>query len=1404
MTPSTHRPTAVGSDERGGGGRTRLRRTLALLTGTALAAGLVATASVPAYAATTSIDSKKILELKFDGDLKDSSPKAASISMQKGNAAYGAGVVPGDAANRSFKLDGSNAIKLGTAAYLQPADLTASFWFKPNSAMTGEQVFTWSKTAYNSDGWYLTSESEGTPLALSIGPSGGQPYKVAVDAPRSTFFPTDAWTHIAVTYDKATKAVTMFRNGVKLQSVVKNGVGGDATGVLGSESTSTKTIGYNGPQYNGAHANGLLDDYTLYDGVASIKDVVAIVSERNPAFDPTAVAKAEIDTISVPGAVGNSFSVPTVGTNGTELTWTSSDPSVVAINGGEATVTRAASKQTVTLTVSGTYGGSAASTRTFPVEVLAEGIDSSLYLMEAGLSDVTVTDPYLVNAGSKTIDYLLSLDPEKFLYSWYVNAGLKPTTDSSYGGWEASSGNRFQGHFFGHYITALSQSYATTEDATKKAALLAKLTAAVDGLKKVQDAYAAKDPTNAGYAAPFPVDYLPHGKDGLIVPFYNLHKVVAGLNDAHKYAPKAVADKALAVNSAFGTWVTNWASRQSDPSGLLRTEYGGMNEALYVLYEQTGDPKHKRAAEYFDETALFENLAAGRDVLGGLHANTTIPKLTGALKRYQVFTDNPHLYAQLSDAEKGKLDMYRVAAEKFWQIVVDDHTYANGANSQSEHFHAPGTLFQVATNGSTSGYGENSTAEGCNEYNMLKLTRALFQVSKDVKYADYYESTYINTILASQNPETGMVTYFQPMTAGYAKVFGKPLDEFWCDHGSGIESFTKLGDSFYFEESGAVYVTQFRSSEFRSSALNLKLTQTADVPNSETVTYAVAGLDGGALAEGASLKLRVPGWVKGAPTLTVNGAVQDVAALNQGGFLTVPVKVGDKLSYTLPAAVSVSADTENPNWVAFKYGPVLLATELNRSNVDATYQAGILVRMSVADKSVSNNVVVADSEAWKTDVEKNLVRLPNGKSANGLETMRFGMKNVDSAAAARVFEPFYSLYNARYGMYMTLIEPDSQAAQAQILRDKQQLRVAETTIDSLTSFDNNNSEAGKNYTFNNSTVGVHLGQAYRDADRSAGSFFQYEMAVDPSQPKNYLGARYFSGDVGRQFDIKINGQKLKTVVVNANAGRDQFYIEWDEIPAAAISSIAANDAYKRDKTGAYALDSKGDKIPIVTVRFEYNGSGSYVGGLFGLYTANSTTFSSDAGLSKLAFSAGTLSPTFAKATREYTLTVPNGTTSVDFDADPVTPSGLVKVGDILIDDTQSRTVKLADGDTTLALNALAQDHETQVAYTVKIVKAAAVAPLKVSAVATTRCVAGAVQLTVTTTNQSEVSTTVTQTTPYGAKSFPGVAPGKTVSQSYSTRAKSVAAGSVAAKVSVTENGATRSADATASFGARSC
>ncbi|AEI10685.1 beta-L-arabinofuranosidase domain-containing protein [Cellulomonas gilvus] len=1287
--------------------RRRLRRLVAAgVIGPFLAVGSL----VPAHAETTLSD--PVLDLSFEGTVADASALAhpTALTGHNGSSTLSYQYTPGVAeGTQALQLQGSTYLDLGTSTALQPQDLTLSFWIKPNGAWSGEQVITWNKSTWNSDGWYVASESNTSPLAISIGPAtsgNNQPYMVTVaSTDRAAFMPPGEWTHLVVTYDHTSKGVAVYRNGIAVPTSVRYPFGGanGATGVLGSSPALPKTIGFNGPTYKGSYLLAALDEYRVYDDVASLEDVVGLYEQSGRTIDRQAVAQQDADALSVPEQVTLGVVLPTTGSQGSQVSWESSDPDVISTTGVVHRPGADEEDATVTLTATVRYLGGPAVTRTFTVTVPADLTEHAL--QDSGLEDLYLTDAYLTNAAAKEHEYLLSLSSEKFLYEWYRNVGLTPTTTSGYGGWERSDVTNFRGHAFGHYMSALSQSYSATADATTKAALLEQVEDAVAGLTLVQDTYAAAHPASAGYVSAFPesaldaVDGTGTTTDKVLVPWYNLHKVLAGLLDIHDYVGGATGAQALDIASQFGEYTYQRISRLTDRTRMLRTEYGGMNDALYRLYDLTDDPHVKTAAEAFDETALFTQLAAGQDVLNGKHANTTIPKLIGALKRYTVFTSDADRLASLTEAERAQLPTYLAAAEEFWQITVDHHTYATGSNSQSEHFHDPDSLHEFATQQGETGNAQ--TSETCNEYNMLKLSRELFKLTKDVKYAHYYENTFINTVLASQNPDTGMTTYFQPMAAGYDRIYSMPYTEFWCCTGTGMESFSKLGDSMYFTDRRSVYVTMFFSSRFDYAEQNLRLTQEADLPSDDTVTFRVAAIDGDQVADGTTLRLRVPQWIDGAATLTVNGEAVTPQVVR--GFVVLEgVAAGDVITYRMPMKVQAHAAPDNPTWAAFSYGPVVLSTGLGTANLGASQTVGVGVRVARVDPAAQKSVTVAEGtpEQWLADVEDNLVRIADGADGQ----VRFALRNTTDGADL-VFTPHYQRHDERYGLYLYVESVDGPEAQARILAAKQELRDDEIAVDGIDNFDGNNFEAEKGLRTGGtgtSQVGVWNGRQYRDA--TAGGWFSYDLAFDPAAPTGYLRVRYYGGDVGRSFDVYVNDVKLKTVAVSNAQGGTSFYLDDTLLPASALA-IDGSTRYKKDVNGNVVLDADGHKIPVVTVRFQ--STGGLVGGVFGAYVLRSTAYDTDPELSALSFDVGTLDPAFTPGRSSYVLTVPPATTSVRMSAAPHVPSGLVHVDGVLIDDTVARTVPLAaSGTTTVSIMARAQDHTTAAPYTVQVVRRA--------------------------------------------------------------------------------------------------
>ncbi len=736
------------------------------------------------------------------------------------------------------------------------------------------------------------------------------------------------------------------------------------------------------------------------------------------------------------------------------------------------------------------------------VKVKLDPLDETLE--DFSMHNVTLLDEYEQNAFQKEVEYLKSLEPDRLMRGFGDVSGRKINAEK-YGGWETSA---IQGHTLGHYLTAVSQAYATSKDEELRA-ITNYMISVLRGCQLPN-----------GYLHAIPeshYDQIESGNtSGTWVPWYSMHKILAGLIDV--YALTGNKD-ALVIASKLGDWVyirtSKWTPEMQQT--VLNVEYGGMNDCLYNLYKHTKNENHLSAAHSFDEMSLFEPLYNGKDILNGKHANTTIPKIVGAINRYTVTGE----------------EYYLQVAANFWQIVVENHTYITGGNSEWEHFGEPKVLDAERT---------SCNCETCNTYNMLKLTRALFKATGDVRYSDYYENTFINAILSSQNPETGMTTYFQPMASGFFKVYSSPFDHFWCCTGSGMESFSKLGDSIYFNNENSIFVNRYTSSKVNWEEKGLTITQTADLP---VVTFTVNG------SADAEIVLRVPDWCKDKPTVKINGEKKLVREKN--GFITLnrEWRDGDVVEYEMPMSITVHPLPDNENAVAFKYGPWVLSADMGTNNMN-TGTTGVDVTVPLWDTSLSDTLIVEKGTVnkWLRNIDENLVRIG--------DSLEFKLNGTNQEL---VFSPHYKQHTNRYGIYFRLADWRTELPESE--EDKY------VVIDSLP-VGNDQYEFSHNLQSENSTSGSFNGLIYRDA--LSDGWFSYDMAVD-NTVTNYLKVKYFSGDVGRRFKIFVDGEVLADVTLD-NPYPNNFYDVYYEIPQEMI----------------------GDKDKI-TVKFQAE-TGSLAGGIF--------------------------------------------------------------------------------------------------------------------------------------------------------------------------------------------------------------
>ncbi|KAI0506542.1 hypothetical protein F5B22DRAFT_660192 [Xylaria bambusicola] len=362
------------------------------------------------------------------------------------------------------------------------------------------------------------------------------------------------------------------------------------------------------------------------------------------------------------------------------------------------------------------------------------------------LSQVQLSDSRWLDNQNRTLTYIKWVDVERLLYVFRSSHKLSTNGVSSNGGWDAPT-FPFRSHMQGHILTAWAQCWATLQDTTCRD----RATYFVAELAKCQ-ANNAKAGFAAGYLSGFPESDFTLLETGKLtngnVPYYVIHKTMAGLLDVWRHIGD---NNAKTVLLSLAGWVNQRTAKlsTSQMQSVMNTEFGGMNDVLTEIYYWTGDSQWLTVAQRFDHAAVFNPLASNQDKLDGLHANTQVPKWIGAAREYKQTGTSRYL------------DIARNA----WDITVNHHSYAIGGNSQAEHFHASDAIAR---------YLSKDTAEGCNTYNMLKLTRELWATNPSADYFDFYERALLNHMLGQQNPRDkhGHITYFTPLNAGATRGVG--------------------------------------------------------------------------------------------------------------------------------------------------------------------------------------------------------------------------------------------------------------------------------------------------------------------------------------------------------------------------------------------------------------------------------------------------------------------------------------------------------------------------------------------------------------------------------------------------------------------------------------------------------
>ncbi|KQN37283.1 glycosyl hydrolase [Sphingomonas sp. Leaf407] len=592
------------------------------------------------------------------------------------------------------------------------------------------------------------------------------------------------------------------------------------------------------------------------------------------------------------------------------------------------------------------------------------------------LADVTLADSPFLHAQHKTEAYLRSLVPDRMLHNFRRNAGLAPRAPV-YGGWESEPAwaeINCHGHTLGHYLSGCALAWRSTGDTDYRHR--------IDHIAR--ELAACQQAANSGLVCAFPggaalIAAHLRGDPITGVPWYTLHKLYAGLRDAALLADSAGA---RAVLLRFADWAVVATRPMGDAQveTMLETEHGGMSEIFADLYVMTGNADYRTTAERFAQKAILAPLAKERDHLDGLHANTQIPKIIGYHRLWEV---------------TGKAE-YASAATFFWRTVAQTRSFVTGGHGDNEHFFAAADIADHVFSAKAS--------ETCCQHNMLRLTRALFLHDPQVAYADYYERTLYNGILASQDPDSGMATYFQGARPGYMKLYHTPEDSFWCCTGTGMENHVKYRDSIYFQGDDALYVNLFIPSTVRWQAKDAVVTQVTQFPDTADTRLRWSS----PRPVDATLKLRHPQWSATA-TVLVNG-VEAVRSTMPGRYIDVrrTWRKGDEVELRLVMRSAVHVAPTAPDIVAFTHGPLVLAGALGRQGLAPG--ADIIVNErrygEYNDTPVAVPVLAGDPDALVAAIRP------------GPGALEFTIPAADGAPVRLI--PYHRIAHERYATYWKL------------------------------------------------------------------------------------------------------------------------------------------------------------------------------------------------------------------------------------------------------------------------------------------------------------------------------------------------------------------------------------------------
>ena len=336
----------------------------------------------------------------------------------------------------------------------------------------------------------------------------------------------------------------------------------------------------------------------------------------------------------------------------------------------------------------------------------------------------------------------------------------------------------------------------------------------------------------------------------------------------------------------------------------------------------------------------------------------------------------------------------------------------------------------------------------------------------------------------------------------------------------------------------------------------------SNIPTASTATTQLTVTRAGTY----TIAVRHPAWAGAEYQVMVNGAAVN-EAVTKGVASYVAINrtwaEGDKITVWLPMELTYEECPNYTDYIAFKFGPILLAAQTTAASEEEAAETGLKYeklqneyagagRMDHAPGSRASARNLISSPLLIGERKDVLSRIHQEVDENLRFTIDVSRDNVESYQWEQlVLRPFYQIHHARYMCYWYQQTEENFAKSDMAQTEAANEALAARTLDFVAPGEQQ-SEAGHEYNYSSdSSTGDYNTEHYRDA--RANGYIQYTL-YNEQQVGERLSVmfRFNLADRGRKATLTIDGVQVADITIpSAAKGSDAngFYNVEYPIPA---------------------------------------------------------------------------------------------------------------------------------------------------------------------------------------------------------------------------------------------------------------